>query len=52
MVELDAITKAYLHVRYGELPETANEVDQVERAWKLIQAEGQTKLREKRVVGQ
>ena len=52
MVELDTITEAYLRVRYGELPETASEVEYVERAWRLIQVEGQTKLREKRVIGQ
>lgn len=35
------ITQAYLRVRYGELPETLQEVQEVERAWARIAAAGQ-----------
>jgi hypothetical protein len=34
------ITSAYLKVRYGGFPESAEEVEQVENAWKAILAQG------------
>ncbi|MCI0520006.1 MAG: DUF4129 domain-containing protein [Chloroflexi bacterium] len=43
--DLEAITTAYLSVRYGELPETVEEVDAVEHAWKRVSAAGQEQLR-------
>jgi len=46
------ITNSYLKVRYGEFPETIEEVEGVEQAWRLIRSEGraliQTKKREDR----
>jgi hypothetical protein len=42
--ELVAITQAYLRVRYGELPETRQEVQQIEAAWLRIQSLGQDRL--------
>jgi hypothetical protein len=39
--ELSRVTDAYQRVRYGELPETRAEVDEVEQAWEQIKAEGQ-----------
>lgn len=42
--DLQTITQAYLRVRYGELPETKEEVDQVEAAWVQVLARGQELL--------
>jgi hypothetical protein len=39
--ELWVIVQAYMRVRYGELPETRAEVEQVETAWKSLLLEGQ-----------
>lgn len=39
--DLGLITHAYLRTRYGELPETVQELEQVEAAWRRISAEGQ-----------
>lgn len=33
---IEAITSAYVHVRYGEYPETMREVETVQRAWDAI----------------
>jgi hypothetical protein len=38
--ELRLVTGAYLRVRYGELPETRQEVEQVETAWKQLKEQG------------
>ena len=38
--ELALITYAYLRVRYGELPETREQVEDVENAWELIRKQG------------
>jgi hypothetical protein len=38
--DLNVITQAYLRVRYGELPETRTEVDQVESAWERVNLAG------------
>lgn len=38
--DLETITKSYLRVRYGELPETYQEVDMVETAWKRVSDQG------------
>jgi hypothetical protein len=38
--DLEAITKSYLRVRYGELPETHQEVETIEIAWKRVSEEG------------
>lgn len=46
--ELKTITDAYLLVRYGETPETPDELAQVETAWRLISTVGKAKIREKR----
>ncbi len=40
-VELETITHAYLRVRYGELPETHGQVEEVEDAWELVRKRGQ-----------
>ena len=42
--ELNTITQAYLRIRYGELPETQAEVDQVESAWHEVSTQGQEML--------
>ena len=47
-MELGAITDAYLRVRYGELPETNQEVEIVETAWRRVRSLGQEKLRAKK----
>jgi len=44
-IELDTITQAYLRVRYGELPETIEEVRGVEQAWAAIASTGREKWR-------
>jgi len=38
------ITDAYVRIRYGELPETRQEVDAVELAWKRVFEEGDSRL--------
>ncbi|HWQ85006.1 MAG TPA: DUF4129 domain-containing protein [Anaerolineales bacterium] len=38
--DLDTITQAYVRVRYGELPESAGEITEVEHAWQRISAAG------------
>jgi hypothetical protein len=40
--ELATITHAYLRVRYGELPETSGQVDEVESAWKRVRKRGRS----------
>jgi hypothetical protein len=39
--DLELVTRAYNAVRYGELPETQNEIGVIEEAWKQIEVEGQ-----------
>lgn len=39
-VELATITHAYLRVRYGELPEEREQVEEVESAWELVRKRG------------
>ncbi|HUF37795.1 MAG TPA: DUF4129 domain-containing protein [Anaerolineales bacterium] len=46
--DLSLITDAYQQVRYGELPERAEAVEQVEAAWERVQAEGKRLLNNKR----
>jgi hypothetical protein len=46
--ETGAITQAYLRVRYGQVPETAQEVEAIEESWKRIQAAGDQLLSEKK----
>ena len=46
--ELTDITHAYLRVRYGELPETRQEVNEVEAAWERVRAEGKERLTPKK----
>lgn len=46
--ELDLITRAYLKVRYGELPETHQEVDEVETAWELVETQGRELIKQKK----
>ncbi len=41
IADLELITQAYVRVRYGEIPETAGEIEAVEAAWKRINEEGQ-----------
>ena len=41
--EMGVITDAYLRVRYGELPETNQEISQVEGAWERVNALGKEK---------
>jgi len=46
--ELITLTDSYQRVRYGELPETSDDVARVERAWNRIAAVGEIRKREKR----
>lgn len=46
-MELNTITQAYLRVRYGELPETREEVVEVETAWNHVSALGKERLSSK-----
>ena len=46
--DLDAITQAYLRVRYGELPESIEEVQKVEDAWGRILPVGEGLLKARR----
>jgi hypothetical protein len=41
---LERITAAYVKVRYGEYPETMQEVDAVEAAWESVRRQGNKKL--------
>ena len=43
-IDLEDITRAYLKVRYGELPETRQEVDQVEESWERVRVQGLEQL--------
>ena len=45
---LDVITQAYLKVRYGELPETYEEVQNVLTGWEQIKTHGKQLLAEKK----
>lgn len=42
--DLETITQAYIQVRYGELAETADELERIERAWHQIKTEGERML--------
>lgn len=42
--EVNTITQAYLRIRYGELPETIEEIREVELAWEHVQGLGKEKL--------
>lgn len=46
--DLSTITEAYLRVRYGELPESKQEVEIIEEAWKHVRTLGQDRLRVKK----
>ncbi len=46
--ELRTITEAYLLVRYGELPESPEDLDKVESAWKLVSSTGNEELKSRR----
>ena len=45
---LEEITAAYLAIRYGELPESADDVRRVEAAWQAVENEGRMVQREQR----
>jgi hypothetical protein len=47
--DVSVVTNAYLRIRYGELPETKDEVDEVERAWVQIRREGEDIKKDQRV---
>jgi hypothetical protein len=44
--DIQVITDAYLRVRYGELPETNQEINRVEEAWEQVNALGKEKYSE------
>ncbi len=46
--EVNRITQAYLKVRYGQYPESSQEVEEVQNAWKAIRQQGKQKKRQKR----
>jgi hypothetical protein len=39
-LDLEIITNAYINVRYGQIPETPAEVDEIEKAWLNIRQAG------------
>jgi len=41
--DVGLITAAYLRVRYGEIPETNEEIEQVEQAWEHVRTTGKKK---------
>jgi hypothetical protein len=41
-IDLELITRAYLAVRYGEMPETENDIRMVNEAWLKIQEQAKT----------
>ncbi len=45
---LQTLTQAYLRVRYGELPETQKEIDDVTAAWESVEAAGKAQLQARR----
>jgi hypothetical protein len=46
--DLTIVTRAYMQIRYGEMPETPEDLEQVESAWARIRAQGKLVL-EKRL---
>jgi hypothetical protein len=46
--EIDTITQAYLRVRYGLLPESQDEITEVDSAWKKLHAAGNKLLSEQK----
>ena len=46
--ELAEITGAYQKVRYGELPETSQDVEMVVMAWEKVKAAGKLKSKAQR----
>ncbi len=45
-LEIEMITAAYLRVRYGQLPETHQEVEDIETAWRSLRQRGDELLAE------
>ena len=39
MADLELITQVYIRIRYGELPEISQELDEVETAWSRVKVE-------------
>ena len=46
--ELGLITEAYLKIRYGDFPESTDEVEMVERAWKRVSQAGDEMVKGKK----
>jgi hypothetical protein len=46
--DLEVITQAYVRIRYGELPENRQEVEEVEQAWSRVRAFGRELSRKMR----
>ncbi len=46
--ELALITQAYVRVRYGEYPETREELEQVISAWREVKKDGARMLKRRR----
>ncbi|MEN6410437.1 MAG: DUF4129 domain-containing protein, partial [Anaerolineaceae bacterium] len=46
--DLRQITQAYLQVRYGEVPETEDAVEQVLSAWRRVDAAGRHEVTQRR----
>lgn len=42
---LNTLTSAYVRVRYGELPETDEEMELIEKAWQAVEAQGRRQKR-------
>ncbi|HSO26843.1 MAG TPA: DUF4129 domain-containing protein, partial [Anaerolineales bacterium] len=50
--ELNVLTQAYVRVRYGELPESVEEVRQVEAAWERLRHTGEQRKKELKALAQ
>jgi hypothetical protein len=48
--ELGLITEAYLKIRYGDFPESSDEVEMVERAWKRVSQAGDEMVKGKKAI--
>lgn len=44
--DLRMITLAYIDIRYGELPETKGQLEEVEKAWQRLRVDGEARMKE------
>lgn len=50
--DIETLTKAYVQVRYGEIPETDHEVREIQEAWRRIREDGEAQKKGRRKVDQ